>query len=375
MVNTFGVYQDFYQTTLLPSHKASEISWIGTLGAFLLVVLSIFSGPIFDRGYARALLIAGTFFTVFGIMMTSLSTKYWQLLLAQGLCVGLGGGLLFLPSVAIVATYFTTRRALASGITAAGGSIGSVLYPIIFRSLQPKIGFAWTTRVIGFIALGTLSISILIMKPRLLPAQKARAMLDLNALKSIPFLLFSFGLFFTFVGLYIPIFYIVLYARRHANIGIDMSFYLLAILNAASLFGRIIPGILADKFGSLNTVIVFMIGSAIFGYAWIAVNTVAGLAVFAIIYGFLSGAVVSLPATVIAGLVPEMRLMGTWMGMSFCFAGLGVLIGSPIAGCIINLVEGRFYPAFIFSGTFTMTGAMIFTIMRILKYLEDRKPR
>ena len=44
--------------------------------------------------------------------------------LAHGACVGLGAGMLFLPSVAIVATYFTTHRALALGVTAVGGSVG-----------------------------------------------------------------------------------------------------------------------------------------------------------------------------------------------------------------------------------------------------------
>ena len=57
--------------------------------------------------------------------MTSLCTTYYQIILAQGLCVELGSGYLFVPSVAIVATYFSSKRALMTGVTAAGGSIGS----------------------------------------------------------------------------------------------------------------------------------------------------------------------------------------------------------------------------------------------------------
>ncbi|OBT58911.1 hypothetical protein VE04_00581 [Pseudogymnoascus sp. 24MN13] len=369
IVNTFGVYQAFYQTSLLQSRKSSDISWIGTFGAFLLVSLSIISGPIFDRGHVRGLVVAGTFFTVFGLMMTSLSTEYYQLFLAQGVCVGLGGGLLFLPSVAIVATYFSTRRGIATGITAAGGSIGSVLYPIIFRKLQPQIGFAWTTRVIAFIALGTLSISIAIIKSRLPPPKQARAMLDINALKSVPFVLFSFGMFLAFAGLYIPIFYIIVYAQRHANVESDMSFYLLSILNGASVFGRILPGIIADKFGAMNALTGVTVLAAAFAYAWVAIDNLAGLIVFAIIYGFLSGAVVSLPPQVLVRLVPDMRLVGTWMGMSLCFAALGILIGSPIAGTIINVVEGHFSHMLILSGSFTMAGGIVFIVVRTV-YLK-----
>jgi MFS family permease len=316
------------------------------------------------------LIVAGTFFTVFGLMMTSLSTEYYQLFLAQGVCVGLGGGLLFLPSVAIVSTYFSTKRGIATGITAAGGSIGSVLYPIIFRKLQPKIGFAWTTRVIAFIALATLSVSIVIIKSRIPPPKKARAMLDINAVKSVPFVLFSIAMFLGFAGLYIPIFYIIVYAQRHANVESDMSFYLLSILNAASVFGRILPGILADKFGAMNTLCVVTVLAGAFAYAWIAIDNLAGLIVFGIIYGFLSGAVVSLPPQVLVRLVPNMQLVGTWMGMSLCVAALGILIGSPIAGTIIDVVEGHFSHMLILSGSFTMSGGIVFTIVRLV-YLKN----
>lgn len=60
---------------------------------------------------------------VFGLMMTSLASRYWEIFLAQGLCVGLGMGCLYVPSVAIVSTYFSTKRALAVGLTSAGGSL------------------------------------------------------------------------------------------------------------------------------------------------------------------------------------------------------------------------------------------------------------
>ena len=108
----------------MPDYSSSAISWIGTTQGFLLFVVGIFAGPIFDLGYMRALISVGTFLVVFGLMMTSISTEYYQLFLAHGVVVGIGCGCIYLPSIAIVATYFTSRRALATGITAAGGSIG-----------------------------------------------------------------------------------------------------------------------------------------------------------------------------------------------------------------------------------------------------------
>ncbi|KAL8953394.1 MAG: hypothetical protein Q9222_000771 [Ikaeria aurantiellina] len=124
IVNSFGLFQTYYETHLLASQSSSAISWIGTVQAFLLILVGVVSGPFYDRGYIRTLIILGTFWVVFGMMMTSLATKYWEVLLAQGFCVGLGFGCLYIPSVAIVSTYFSTKRALAVGITSTGGSLG-----------------------------------------------------------------------------------------------------------------------------------------------------------------------------------------------------------------------------------------------------------
>lgn len=85
------------------------------------------TGPIFDAGYLRAMVLVGSFASVFGMMMTSICKEYWQIILAQGLVVGFGSGCMLLPSVAVMPQYFTKRRAFATGIAAAGSSIGMSL--------------------------------------------------------------------------------------------------------------------------------------------------------------------------------------------------------------------------------------------------------
>jgi nitrate/nitrite transporter NarK len=66
----------------------------------------------------------GSFLVIFGVMMTSLVKQYYQALLAQGVCVGIGGGILFVPSIAIVSTYFDKHRSFACGVAASGSSFG-----------------------------------------------------------------------------------------------------------------------------------------------------------------------------------------------------------------------------------------------------------
>jgi len=87
-------------------------------------MMGVLSGPLFDLGYFRPMLYAGNVLVVLGIMMLSLCKEYWQVFLSQGVCMGLGAGLLYLPSVALVGIWFERRRALAMGIVMSGIAVG-----------------------------------------------------------------------------------------------------------------------------------------------------------------------------------------------------------------------------------------------------------
>ncbi|KAF2736692.1 putative MFS monocarboxylate transporter [Polyplosphaeria fusca] len=364
LVNAFGVYQTYYQIDLLSSSTPSAISWIGSLQVFLLMFGGFLIGPIYDRGYARALLAVGSFFLVFGQMMLSLCDQYWQVILAQGLVQGIGCGLLFLPAVAILSTWFTTRLVTASGISAAGSGLGGVIYPIVFYRLEPRIGFGWATRVIGFIALATLTFSVSVMKAKSLPPA-ARQFFDLGALRNVLFNLTNLGTFFLFTGLYIPLFYLELYAIQSNFVDERLGFYLLPILNVGSVFGRVIPNYVADFVGALNTAIICGLITATISFCLIAVHNSAGAIAIAIFYGFFSGAIASLSPMLVVHATPERRKIGTWLGMGFAAVAIGLLIGNPISGAILR--SSSFKYAWLFSGLCLTVGSGFLVAARIQK--------
>ena len=123
MINSFGIYQEYYQSGLLKDESASSISWIGTVQGCLIEIVGVFVGPVYDKGHFRALVYSGSCLIVLGTMTLSICTTYWQIFLAQGLCIGLGGGLVFIPGVTIIAALFTKRRAIAIGIVSSASSI------------------------------------------------------------------------------------------------------------------------------------------------------------------------------------------------------------------------------------------------------------
>ena len=366
ILNSYGVFQTYYGQSFLHSQSASNISWIGSIQACLLFVVGALTGPIYDAGYMVPLLYVGTFLNILGLMMTSICKNYWQLALAQGVTIGIGDGCLFLTSVAIVPQYFTTRKAIATGIASLGSSIGGVIYPVIFRQLQPSIGFGWATRVMAFIALTT-SITYIAGMRQKIPSHAKRGLVDMNALKELPFLYYNFGAFFGFMGIYVVFFYIQLYAIETVpNMSNSIATNLLSIINAGSVFGRLVPNLIADRLGPLNTQLPFVIVAAILAFCWIRIRDTTGLVIFCVLYGFFSGTFVSLQGPTVVSLCPDLSLVGTRIGMGLAFSGIGLLVGSPVAGAILRS-EGGWAGLQSWGGAIILASALCMLAARIAK--------
>jgi len=232
--------------------------------------------------------------------------------------------------------------------------------------LHPRIGFEWATRVIAFIALVTLSITNLVMRQRALPATR-RKLFDASALREAPFMLCTAGLFFGFMALYIPFFFITSFSHFKTGAGATLAFYFVPILNASSVFGRIFPNALADHIGTLNTLIPCTLACGMIALSWIAVDGTEDLFVFAIMYGFFSGSFVSLPPTTIISLSNDRHKVGTRLGMSFSISGFGILVGTPVAGTLLNIHTGDFLHAQVFCAASMMVSCVCLVLARVAK--------
>jgi MFS transporter, MCT family, solute carrier family 16 (monocarboxylic acid transporters), member 3 len=207
----FGVYQLHYTETMnLPR---AQISWIGSIQIFLTSAICTVSGRLTDAGYARQSAMVGSAMAVFGTFMTSLAKTYWQILLAQGVCTGLGLGLLFIPAITVASTYFSTKRAFAMSIAAMGTGTGSVVFPATVQYLMPKVGFPWAVRCSALVVLAFAAIGVALLKPRL-PPRKSGPWVEWGAFREAPYLLFAAGMFLLFWALYFGFFYVSSAAER-----------------------------------------------------------------------------------------------------------------------------------------------------------------
>lgn len=203
--STFGVYQLYYRDTLgLPE---AQISWIGSVQTFLAFMTCTFSGRLADAGYIKSTVSAGSFLVVFGTFMTSLATEYWQIFLAQGLCTGLGLGIMFMPPLATINSYFRKKRSYALAVAATGTGIGSVVFPATIQYLIPQVGFPWAVRCSAFVALFISVVAVLILRPQLTP-RKSGPLVEWDAFKEVPYVLYTVGAFMFFWALYFGFFFV-----------------------------------------------------------------------------------------------------------------------------------------------------------------------
>ncbi|KAH8728572.1 major facilitator superfamily domain-containing protein [Phaeosphaeriaceae sp. PMI808] len=352
----FGVLQEYYSTHQLSDHSPDEIAWIGSVSSFLQFAGGILGGPVFDR-YGAWILWPATIAYVFGLTIVSLCTRYYQFMLAQGVLMGSAVGFLQFPAFAIVSQYFDKKRATALGVIVSGSSVGGVIFPIVLSKLinGSNVSFGWSIRIVAFIILPFMVLPCFVMKPRV-PPRKTMIFVG-AAWKNKKYVLLVTALSLMMMGMWTPIFFIPTYANSR-GMSATLAAYLLAVINASSTFGRIIPGVLADKFGRLNLFAFGGIGTGIMAFCINEPKTNATIIIYCMFFGFVSGTIISSASAAISLCTSDPRNLGAYMGMGMGLSAFAVLIGPPINGVLLARYDG-FSGVAIFSGVVCLSGGFL----------------
>lgn len=362
-VNSWGVFQSYYEQNILQDTSASTIAWIGSVQYALVFVPGLVTGRMFDLGHLKVPLFIASVVFVVATFLVAQCTQYWHFLLCQGLVSGLACGVIFGPMMGIIGHWFRRRRGLALGMTAIGSSMGGTIFPIASRNLINVVGFPWTMRILGFIMLAALSVPNLTLRRRLAPKKVSGGLVNPKAFKYAPFTIYCLSNIVAFLGLYTVLTYIDVSATK-AGVSEDFSFYLVSIANASSSIGRLGAGILTDRFGPVNIMAPMMVICAIMTYAWPFASSQGSLIAIAILYGVPSGAYVS------GFLIPLYEMgdisdVGRRTGMAMSFAACGALAGPPISGAIFG-ATGGYHAVGYYAGSMIL-GAV--SMMLLVRYL------
>ncbi|KAI0043848.1 MFS general substrate transporter [Auriscalpium vulgare] len=334
---SFGVYQDFY--TRSHAASASRISWIGSTQCFLIIAIGLPAGKLHDMGYFRHVVLTGSIIYTFSLFMLSFARpeSYYQLFLSQGVGMGIGAGLVYVPSLAVQAQHWRARRSLAMGIVSSGVPAGGIIFPILLNQVfQTSVGFAWTVRASAFLVLGMLVAANLLMSsyPPVAKVGQVKAGV-LWLFKDIPYMLLAFSGLFMNWGLFFPYFYLQLFSFIH-GMNATFSFYTLAILNSAGVLGRIIPNLFVKQLGPVNLAVAISVGCTAVTFSLLCITSVGGIVAFALLYGFCAGAYVSLISPALYSLSENEWEVGIRLGLALSLSSVGALTGPPIDGALLG---------------------------------------
>jgi MFS family permease len=301
-------------------------------------------------------------------------------MLVIGIMNGVGTSLIFTPSVSAVGHFFLKKRGSATGLAAAGGSVGGIIFPLMLQSLFPKVGFAWATRILAFITAALCLVAVCLVRSRLPPKVGASVLPDFTILKDPAFALVTTGVFCMEWGLFIPITYLSTYVieTQVQNSGV-FAYQVLAILNAGSCLGRYLPGLFADKVGRFNAMLCALFLCTLTTLAfWLPASllpTMDGIAhpavkpltiVYALLFGFASGSNISL-TPVCVGQLCDTEEYGRYYATCYTLVSFGTLTGIPIAGELLKACGGGYYGVVIFTGACYVMSTVAFVAARFIK--------
>jgi MFS family permease len=352
-VNSIGAVQAYISTNQLEALSESQIAWIFSIFLFFAYSFSGLAGPFFDSFGPYHLGITGSALFVGGVMIVSVSSKYYQFFLALGLCIGIGIGMLMTPLIAIIGHWFNYKRGTAIGAATVGGSLGGVIFPLILRALYASVGFAWAIRVVGFLSFAVLALALVLIKPRLARTPfhfRVNSILDFRSLTDMRFAWLTVANFLGELAVVNGLTFLTSYALRQGK-SENLAYTLLTLLNSTGMLGRWLSGVIADQLGRFNTLIVICIMAFTTILAiWLPFgHSTAGLIAFSVVHGFSNGGILSL-APVCCGQICKARDYGKRYGTMFFVTAFGVLLGMPISGALIKPGPDGYNNLIIFTG-------------------------
>ena len=348
LMTSIGVVQAHVSENILPTESASSVGWIFSVYFFFSFFGGIYAGPIFDYTGSKIPMYLGSVLLVSGLLATASCTTVWQFVLAFGVLVGVGSSFLMNCCIACISHYFMKKRAAALGICSIGGSLGGVIWPLLFKSLFPKLKFQWSMRIFALISAVFVGIGCLLVKHRILKKKDGKSNAALvkdsfvlqDLVKDKTYLCIAGSILLCEFSLVLVLTYTSSFTMDKGYSESE-AFIVSIILNATGIPGRFLPNYLADRYGCLNVMSVCVaICSLLILVVWLPFGSnLSTMYAFAGLFGFFSSSTMSL-TPVCCGVVGKTEDFGKRYGTVYFLVAFGNLISLPIGGAIIGNGSG-----------------------------------
>ena len=308
-----------------------DIALVFSVAAFVWFLSGAPAGVLADRYGVRRVAIAGVACIVVALAIAAFAGSLNVLYATYSIGLGLGVGLVYVPSIGAVQPWFSANRALASGIAVAGIGAGNVVGPLLAAWWIDVFG--WRAAFLGLalfaLALGGAAALAIRNKPRA-SAGAAEGIALRAALRTTPFWLIFASLFLSCIGLFIPMVHLGPYAVD-AGYTAAQGVALVSMIGLGSLLGRFTIGGPADRLGRIPALSAMYAGLGVMFVLWWTASAYWLLALFAVVFGICYGAYVALLPTIVMDLYGARSLSGI-IGCLYTGCGFGTLIGPWLAG-------------------------------------------
>jgi MFS family permease len=305
-------------------------------GAFLWGALS-------DRYGTRLVVLCGGAVLGLGMVAASRATTLLQFQLLFGTIVGVAAGAFYAPMTAVTTRWFTRNRSLAVALVSAGLSFGSTLMAPLARWLISSYDWRTAMLVLGdLVWLIVIPAAFLVRNP---PTSAVAAALGTTArdgrelsigqvMRTPQFAAIALTHFACCAAHSGPIFHMVTHAIDR-GVPAMAAATVLSAAGLASLSGKIVCGLFADRVGAKRTLVTGLALQAVAISLYLFTGSLGSFYTLAVMFGFAYGGVMPLYAILVREYFGE-RIMGAAFGAVSVAATLGMALGPWLGGALYD---------------------------------------
>ena len=341
MVAVFGVAYSFgaFFAPMAAEFRTGSgaTSLVFSITACCWFLLGSVSGRAVDRVGPRPVLLIGAVALAGGLLSTSAAQQLWVGYLGYGLGVGVAVACGYVPMVAVVSGWFERRRALAVGVAVAGIGVGTLAGAPLAATLIAEYG--WRRAHLLLALGGSVLLVVAAFAARRPPrpvGEEPWALRDV--VRTREFRAMYVATFLASIALFVPFVYLPTAALANGVSPVAAA-ALIGVIGVASVVGRLVIGALADRVGRVRT---FQASFAVLAASfliWLVGGSWPWLSAFAVVLGTGYGGWIALQPTLLAQLFGT-RGLGGLVGLVYTAAGVGALIGPPLAGVLVDATGG-----------------------------------
>jgi MFS family permease len=321
---------------------AALLNWLCMgIGSFLWGALS-------DRFGTRVVVLSGGLLLGAGAVTASRAESLGQFQIFFGVLVGLAAGSFYTPLTATTTRWFTKNRSLAVALVSAGLSLGSTIMGPLARWMTTSYDWRTAMLVIGDLAwLLIIPTALLVREPAASRPGAASAggeggeFTVGQALRTPQFAAIALTNFACCAAHSGPIFHMVTHAIDQ-GIPVMAATTVLSVAGLASLSGRIICGLMADRIGAKRMLLIGLALQAVSVSLYVFTRDLAAFYAVAVMFGFAYGGAMPLYAIIVREYFGA-RIMGTVFGAVGAVATLGMALGPWTGGWLYDSQGSYFW--------------------------------